>query len=312
MMAHTKNTPVKKTPAKKGKVKKARLGRGLEALLGGSVQRDEAASAEAQKATGDRLESMPVEWLQRGEYQPRTNMGEEALQDLAASISTQGIVQPILVRELAPRKYEIIAGERRWRAAQIAQLSEVPVIVRKVEDEAAIAVALIENIQREDLSALEEARGISRLIEEFGLTHQQAATSIGRSRTSVTNLLRLLALHPGVQEMLEQKMFDMGHARALLSVPELDQVRAAEAIVKGKMSVRQAEQWVKKFLEMADVSKDVKPVVNADITRLEDSLANILGAKIKIQDAGGKGKLLIHYHSLDELDGIIAKIGSGK
>jgi len=288
------------------------LGRGLDALLGGSTRSDKAAPAPTQEATGDRLELLPVEWLERGKYQPRTNMGEEALQDLAASISTQGIVQPILVRELAPRKYEIIAGERRWRAAQIAQLGEVPVIIRKVEDEAAIAVALIENIQREDLSALEEARGISRLLEEFGLTHQQAASSIGRSRTAVTNLLRLLALHPGVQEMLEQKMFDMGHARALLSVPQLDQVRAAEAIVKGKMSVRQAELWVKKFLETADAPKKAAPVIDADIARLQDSLANTLGAKIKIQDAGGKGKLMIHYHSLDELDGIIAKIKSAK
>ncbi len=288
------------------------MGRGLDALLGGSIQNGEITAQGESESSADRLESLPVEWLQRGEYQPRTNMGEEALQDLAASISAQGIVQPILVRELAPRKYEIIAGERRWRAAQIAQLSEVPVIIRKVEDEAAIAVALIENIQREDLSALEEARGISRLLDEFGLTHQQAATSIGRSRTAVTNLLRLLALHPGVQEMLEQKMFDMGHARALLSVPELDQVRAAQAIVKGKMSVRQAELWVKKFLEHADAPKKAVSATNPDIVRLEDSLANTLGAKIKIQDAGGKGKLLIHYHSLDELDGIIAKIESGK
>jgi ParB family chromosome partitioning protein len=300
-----------KTPVKKAKAKKARLGRGLDALLGTSLHNDGASSSGVSDSLADRLESLPVEWLQRGEYQPRTNMGEEALQDLAASISAQGIVQPILVRELAPRKYEIIAGERRWRAAQIAQLSEVPVIVRKVENEAAIAVALIENIQREDLSALEEARGISRLLEEFGLTHQQAASSIGRSRTAVTNLLRLLALHPGVQEMLEQKMFDMGHARALLSVPELDQVRAAQAIVKGKMSVRQAELWVKRFLETADASKETRSVMNPEITRLEDSLANTLGAKIKIQDAGGKGKLLIHYHSLDELDGIIAKIEAG-
>jgi len=256
--------------------------------------------------------SVPVEWLQRGEYQPRTNMGEEALEDLAASISTQGIVQPILVRELAPQKYEIIAGERRWRAAQIARLSEVPVIIRKIEDESAIAVALIENIQREDLSALEEARGISRLLEEFGLTHREAATSIGRSRTAVTNLLRLLALHPGVQDMLEQKLFDMGHARALLSVPEVDQVRAAQAIVKGEMSVRQTEHWVKKFLEDEGSSTKRSAVTNPDILRLEDALANTLGAKIKIQDAGGKGKLLIHYHSLDELDGIIAKIQAGE
>ncbi|MCP4008749.1 MAG: ParB/RepB/Spo0J family partition protein [Proteobacteria bacterium] len=304
---------IKKSQAKKTKAKRARLGRGLDALLGGgSIDREDVSAQGGSESSADRLESLPVEWLQRGEYQPRTNMGEEALQDLAASISTQGIVQPILVRELAPRKYEIIAGERRWRAAQIAQLTKVPVIIRKVEDEAAIAVALIENIQREDLSALEEARGISRLLEEFGLTHQQAATSIGRSRTAVTNLLRLLALHPGVQEMLEQKMFDMGHARALLSVPEMDQVRAAQAIVKGKMSVRQAELWVKKFLENVDTPKKAVSATNPDILRLEDSLANALGAKIKIQDAGGKGKLLIHYHSLDELDGIIARIESGK
>ena len=310
-MANTEKTPAMKTPVKKAKAKKARLGRGLDALLGTSLRDGEAAPTVASDSLADRLESLPVEWLQRGEYQPRTNMGEEALQDLAASIGAQGIVQPILVRELAPRKYEIIAGERRWRAAQIAQLTEVPVIVRKVENEAAIAVALIENIQREDLSALEEARGISRLLEEFGLTHQEAATSIGRSRTAVTNLLRLLALHPGVQEMLEQKMFDMGHARALLSVPEMEQVRAAQAIVRGKMSVRQAELWVKRFLETADSPKETGSAVNPEITRLEDSLANTLGAKIRIQDAGGKGKLLIHYYSLDELDGIIAKIEAG-
>ena len=293
----------------KSKAKKARLGRGLEALLGASTNSQAGNDRAADSAdAGDRLQSLPVEWLQRGEYQPRTNMAEESLEDLAASISTQGIVQPILVRELGPRRYEIIAGERRWRAAQLAQLLEVPVIIREIEDEAAIAVALIENIQRENLSALEEARGIARLLGEFGLTHQQAADSIGRSRTSVTNLLRLLSLNPKVQEMLEQKLFDMGHARALLSVPEDDQPRAAKAIVGGGMSVRQAEQWVKKFLESAD--KPAKPTrgPNPDIRRLEDRLAGSLGAKIRIQDSKGKGKLLIHYNSLDELDGIIARI----
>ena len=293
------------------KTKRARLGRGLDALLGSGAVQPAGATPVAPGAavvTGDRLESLPIEWLQRGEYQPRTNMGEEALKDLAASIATQGIVQPILVRKLAEREYEIIAGERRWRAAQMAELAEVPVIVREIEDEAAIAVALIENIQREDLSALEEARGIARLLEEFGLTHQEAATSIGRSRTAVTNLLRLLSLHPGVQEMLEQKLFEMGHARALLSVPEKDQVKAAQAIVRGNMSVRQAEQWVKKFLEAEEGAAKQRPSVSPDIVRLENSLANILGAKIKIQDSGGKGKLLIHYHSLDELDGIVEKI----
>ena len=290
------------------------MGRGLDALLGGSAgtgsRRNAKPSSSEIGQPGDRLITLPVEWLQRGEYQPRTNMGEQALEDLAASISTQGIVQPILVRELAPRKYEIIAGERRWRAAQIAQLTKVPVIVREIENKEAIAVALIENIQREYLIALEEARGISRLLEEFGLTHREAATSIGRSRTAVTNLLRLLALHPGVQDMLEQKLFDMGHARALLSVPEQDQVRAAQAVVKGEMSVRQAEQWVKKFLETADAPKKKAVPQNADILRLEDSLANTLGAKVIIQNKAGKGRLLIHYHSLDELDGIIARIQS--
>ena len=292
------------------------MGRGLDALLGASTNlgdrpgdRPGRASSDEQSAVpGDRLELVPIEWLQRGEYQPRSNMGEAALQDLAASISSQGIVQPILVRELAPQAFEIIAGERRWRAAQIAQLTEVPVIIREIEDDAAIVVALIENIQREDLSALEEARGIARLLEEFNLTHQQAANGIGRSRTAVSNLLRLLALHPGVQEMLELKLFDMGHARALLSVPQGDQLRAAQAIVKSKMSVRQAELWVKKFLENTDLPPNKSRPVNADIARLEDSLANTLGAKINIQHAGGKGKLLIHYHSLDELDGIVAKI----
>ena len=285
------------------------MGRGLEALLGAASEPgQDAVATPDERPGGDRFQSLPIEWLQPGEYQPRTNMAEESLNDLAASISTQGIVQPILVRELGARKYEIIAGERRWRAAQLAQLDEVPVIVREIPDEAAIAVALIENIQRENLSALEEARGIARLLGEFGLTHQQAADSIGRSRTAVTNLLRLLALHPKVQEMLEQKLFEMGHARALLSVPKEAQPQAAAAVVRGSMSVRQAEQWVKRFLENADQSSAAKPVPNADIQRLEDRLANALGAKIRIQDRKGKGKLLIQYNSLDELDGIIAKI----
>lgn len=288
--------------------KKARLGRGLDALLGGvSVMTDQDETAESGRLS-DSFKSLPVEWLQRGAYQPRTNMDEAALEDLATSIKTQGIVQPILVRSLTADKYEIIAGERRWRAAQIAGLSEVPVIVRDMDDKAASAVALIENIQREDLSALEEARGISRLLKEFGLTHQEAANSIGRSRTAVTNLLRLLVLQPAVQDMLEQKMFDMGHARALLSVPETEQLRAARAIVRERMSVRQAERWVKRFLEQDIEPKKAPYKASADIRRLEESLANALGARIKIQDADGKGKLLIHYNSLDELDGIIAKI----
>lgn len=292
------------------KDKKARLGRGLDALFGETTSLDEPQTSGASNASGDQLRQLPVEWLRRGEYQPRTNMDADSLEELAASIRSQGIVQPILVRAIANEKYEIVAGERRWRAAQIAGLSEVPAIVRQIPDEVASATSLIENIQREDLSALEEARGISRLLEEFGLTHKKAAESIGRSRTAVTNLLRLLALQSEVQEMLEQKLFDMGHARALLGVPVEDQLLAAKAIVKGKMSVRQAEQWVKKFLEQKDGPKKIIKKSNPDMLRLEASIADILGAKIKIQDAGGKGKVLIHYHSLDELDGIIEKIKS--
>lgn len=292
------------------KDKKARLGRGLDALLGGGASLQASQTSSAADESGDQLKVLPVEWLRRGEYQPRTNMDADALEELAASIRSQGIVQPILVRALGADTYEIVAGERRWRAAQLAGLSEVPAIVRQIPDEVASATALIENIQREDLSALEEARGISRLLEEFGLTHKQAAESIGRSRTAVTNLLRLLALQSEVQKMLEQKLFDMGHARALLGVPIEDQLLAAKAIVKGKMSVRQAEQWVKRFLENKEGAKKVSQKPNPDMLRLEASIANILGAKIKIQDTGGKGKVLIHYHSLDELDGIIEKIKS--
>ena len=292
------------------KDKKARLGRGLDALLGGGASLQASQTSSAADESGDQLKVLPVEWLRRGEYQPRTNMDADALEELAASIRSQGIVQPILVRALGADTYEIVAGERRWRAAQLAGLSEVPAIVRQIPDEVASATALIENIQREDLSALEEARGISRLLEEFGLTHKQAAESIGRSRTAVTNLLRLLALQSEVQKMLEQKLFDMGHARALLGVPIEDQLLAAKAIVKGKMSVRQAEQWVKRFLENKEGVKKVSQKPNPDMLRLEASIANILGAKIKIQDTGGKGKVLIHYHSLDELDGIIEKIKS--
>jgi len=275
-------------------------------LLGASSALEESQQPGSTREQGDRYKLLPIEWLQRGEYQPRTHMDADALKELAGSIRTQGIVQPILVRELATQNYEIIAGERRWRAAQLAGKNEVPVIIREMADEAAIAVALIENIQREDLSALEEARGISRLLEEFDLTHQEAAQSIGRSRTAVTNLLRLLTLESDVQDMLEQKLFEMGHARALLSLPDADQLRAAQAIVKGKMSVRQAEQWVKRFLEKQDAPDTPAAKPDADIVRLQEKLADALGAKIKIQDAGGKGKLLIHYHSLDELDGIIS------
>ena len=304
--------------------KKARLGRGLDALLGGSAKAfgssnstgnttDSDGTTGAQSDNqgtvgGDVFKSLPVEFLQRGVYQPRSTMDEAALDELAASIESQGIVQPILVRKLDKDQYEIVAGERRWRAAQKAGLQTVPVIIREIPDETAIAVALIENIQRENLSALEEARGLQRLLDEFGLTHKEAALAIGRSRTAVSNLLRLLSLSPSVQGMLEEKQFEMGHARALLGLPEEDQPRAAQSIVKGRMSVRQTEQLVKNWLEGESVeSKPAEP--DADLTRLEDKISEVLGANVKIQDRGkAGGKVVIQYHSLDELDGIIEKI----
>lgn len=310
----------------KSKTKKKRLGRGLDALLGG----DEAASLanamdidtaqvvdemvrQEQISGKGQFREMPVAFLQRGQYQPRSVMDESALNELAASIASQGVMQPILVRPLKQKnRFEIIAGERRWRAAQKAGLSEVPVIVRAIPDEAAMAMALIENIQREDLNALEEARGIQRLLDEFGFTHQQAAEAIGRSRTAVSNLLRLLTLSPAVQKMLEARQLDMGHARSLLALPEKDQAAAAQKILLGGLSVRGAEALVKEMLESADQGNTAakKPTTkdDPDIRRLQDKLSAALGASVAIKDNSGKGKVIIGYHSLDELDGIIGKI----
>ncbi len=288
---------------------KARLGRGLDALLGNSAAalQDSVAAPDAGVA-GDIFKELPIEFLQRGQYQPRGEMEETSLDELAASIEAQGIIQPILVRALKKvDKYEIIAGERRWRAAQKAGLDKVPVIVRDIPDEAAIAVALIENIQRENLSALEEARGIQRLLDEFGLTHQQAAEAIGRSRTAVTNLLRLLSLNHSVQNMLEKKRFEMGHARALLSLPKSDQAKVAREIIHGSLSVRQAERLVKRHLEHEPRTDEVSQP-DPDTLRLQELLSSRLGADVLIQSRGQKGKVVIQYHSLDELDGIVAKI----
>ncbi len=292
------------------KAKKARLGRGLDTLLGDPNAITNNTSGEQQASRGDGADvfkNLPVEYLQRGKYQPRSWMDEAALKELAASINSQGVIQPILVRELKAGQYEIVAGERRWRAAQKAGLAQVPVIIRQIEDEAAVAASLIENIQREDLNALEEAQGIARLLEEFKLTHQQAADSIGRSRTAVTNLLRLLSLSPEVQDLLEQKKFEMGHARALLALPQGEQLGVAQAIISQKMSVRQAERWVKRHLEGGPMSKPTA-AVNADILQLQVELSDALGAKVTLQDKQGKGKLVINYHSLPQLDGIIDKL----
>jgi len=296
--------------------KKKRLGRGLEALLGSTEPLDSAKGSELADSSPQNASAtstpesapstLPIEKMQPGEYQPRTNMDQASLEELAASISSQGIIQPILVRPVSGDKYEIIAGERRWRAAQIAQLHEVPVLVRNIPDEATLAVALIENIQRENLNPVEEAVGLKRLMDEFELTHEEMAKSVGRSRTAVTNLLRLLSLSPGAKQLLEQGNIEMGHARAILGLPlEYQDTVAAEVYAK-KLSVRQTEALVRSYA--SPKKKAVKPSKSADIRNLEESLAEKLGTKVSLQDNNGKGKLVIEYKNLDTLDGILAHI----
>jgi len=280
--------------------KKPRLGRGLDALLGGALE--SAASAK------DELKHVPVDLLQRGKYQPRTHMGEAALQELSDSIKAQGVVQPIVVRPIGAGRYEIVAGERRWRAAQMAGLHSVPAVVRDIPDEAAIAIALIENIQRENLNPVEEATALQRLIDEFGMTHQQTAESVGRSRTAVTNLLRLLTLNTDVREMLELGKMDMGHARALLALTGKAQSESARQVVDKGLSVRETEQLVRRLLERPTASKTAHRK-DPDIRALEEKLSDKLGARVHVQQtSGAKGKLVIEYNSMDELDGILARI----
>lgn len=299
-------------------MKKRGLGRGLDALLGShSAAKQIAAEAATQIDTAassvaldGQLRHLPVEFIQRGKYQPRRDMNQEALEELANSIRAQGIMQPIVVRAIGPDKYEIIAGERRWRASQLAGLDTVPVVIREVPDEAAIAMALIENIQREDLNPMEEAIALSRLQKEFELTHQQIADAVGKSRATVTNLLRLMALREDVQRLLEHGDLEMGHARALLSLtPELQASTAQHVVSKG-LSVRQTESLVRKLLEAKPEPKaDDTVTADADIKRLQDSLAEKVGAPVLIQHTvKGKGKLVFQYNSLDELDGILSHI----
>jgi len=300
--------------------KKRGLGRGLDALLGpsrGAAEPAKPASpvSEQQKPAsasdeGDALRTLGVELLQRGKYQPRVDMHSESLEDLADSIRQQGVVQPILVRGIGKGQYEIIAGERRWRAAQLAGLQEVPVVVRDMDDRAAIAVSLIENIQRENLNPLEEARALQRLIDEFEMTHQQAAEAVGRSRTAVSNLLRLLELGEVATAMVERGELEMGHARALLALPPRPQVDAAHQVVDKGLSVRATEKLVKKLLAAADApAKPRNPRRDPDLVRLEQTLSDRVGAPVQVQSgAKGKGKLVISYSSLDELDGILEHI----
>jgi len=291
---------------------KRRLGRGLDALLSKPAT---AAADNEQPTGGDTLRHIPVELLQRGQYQPRVDMRQDSLEDLAASIKAQGVVQPIVARRISgtgkEQRYEIVAGERRWRAAQLAGLAEIPAVVREIPDEAAIAMALIENIQRENLNPLEEARALERLIGEFELTHAEAAQAVGRSRASVSNLLRLQELSDKVKPLLEDRQLEMGHARALLAISSAtQQFDAARQVVKKGLSVRETERLVRRMLG-GDNSKPARKAAtpNADIRRLEIEVSEKLGAKVKVDHTSkGAGRLVISYNSLDELDGILKHI----
>jgi ParB family chromosome partitioning protein len=273
------------------------LGRGLDALLAGN-------GAEPQ-----RQDTLRVDVLQPGKYQPRTHMDQDSLNELAASIKAQGVMQPILVRPVDGGRYEIIAGERRWRAAQLAGLHEVPVLVREIPDDAALAMSLIENIQRENLNPLEEAMGIQRLIDEFGMTHQQAADAVGRSRPAASNLLRLLHLARPVQELLMSGQIDMGHARALLPLPKASQVQLAHRIASKGYSVREAERLVQHELNPPKQKAAAAKKTDRDLARIEEELADALGAQVKIRvNAKGAGQINIGFSSLDQLDGLLEKL----
>jgi len=277
------------------------LGRGLDALLAGT---DEAAPS------GEQLQTISIDRLRPGKYQPRTRMDAESLAELALSIREQGIMQPILVRPVEGGRFEIVAGERRWRAAQQAGLREIPALVKNVPDQSALAVALIENIQREDLNPLEEARGLQRLIDEFGLTHDTAAKAVGRSRSAVSNLLRLNALAPPVQEYVLAGSLEMGHARALLALAIDQQSGAAARVVDGVLSVRETERLVHGLLNPAKraARRKGKPAYDADTARLENDLSERLGAVVHIEPGRhGAGRIVIRYSTLDQLDGIVAR-----
>ena len=254
------------------------------------------------------LQKLPVEMLQPGQYQPRKIMTDDALEELASSIKAQGVIQPVVVRAVAKDKYEIIAGERRWRASQLAQLAEIPCLVKEIPDEAAIAMALIENIQREDLNAMEEAVALQRLMQEFSLTHQQTADAVGKSRTTVTNLLRLLSLTEPCRVMLERGDLEMGHARALLSLPSDQQTLTARTVVAKEMTVRETEKLVRK--QLSPVKETPKKDVDPHIEQLERTISDKIGSPTQINHgAKGKGKITINYSSLDELDGILRHMG---
>ncbi|MCG9761517.1 MULTISPECIES: ParB/RepB/Spo0J family partition protein [Pseudoalteromonas] len=302
-------------------VKKRGLGRGLDALLSSAKPNPSTAApvpnqqeavatvseAPAESAVEQELQRLPIEWLTPGKYQPRKDMSEQALEELASSIRSQGILQPIVVRKVATQSFEIIAGERRWRAAQLAKQDTVPCLIKDVPDEAAVAIALIENIQREDLNAMEEAIALDRLLNEFELTHQQVADAVGKSRTTVTNLLRLNNLNDDVKILLEHGDIEMGHARCLLALTGEAQSEAARTAVAKGLTVRETEKLVRTILE--PVEKKEAKQKDPDVKLLEQQLQENLGAKVEINyNQKGKGKLVISYASLDELDGILGRI----
>jgi ParB family chromosome partitioning protein len=297
--------------------KKRGLGRGLDALLGANpgagtaaVQPGQPPTSGTDSQTGERneLQQLPVDLIQRGKYQPRRDIEPEGVAELADSIRAQGVMQPIVVRPISGDRYEIIAGERRWRATQLAGLDVIPAVIRDVPDEAAIAMSLIENIQREDLNPIEEAMALQRLQQEFELTQQEVAAAVGKSRSTVTNLLRLMSLHEDVRRLLEHGDLEMGHARALLGVPTAEQSEAARTVVARGLSVRQTEAMVRRLQAAED--KPAAPVeADPNIRRLQDDLSERLGTRVVITDNGrGKGKLVLSYSSLDELDGILSHI----
>ena len=274
------------------------LGRGLDALLAGN-----------ENSNREQQRSLPVDRLQPGKYQPRTQMDPASLEELAASIKAQGLMQPILVRPLngAGERYEIVAGERRWRAAQIAGLTDVPTLIREIPDESALAMALIENIQRENLNPLEEAQGLQRLIDEFSMTHQQAADAVGRSRPAASNLLRLLQLASPVQELLMRGDIDMGHARALLPLAGALQIQLAQRVVQKGLSVREAERLVQHALKPPKTAETARP--DRDVLRLQEELSDVLGAQVEIKtNKKGAGKIQIEFGNLDQLEGILQKL----
>jgi len=287
--------------------KKNPLGRNLSAMLSKTTLRHAVEKTQAESSGRDRLRELPLDLISPGPFQPRSIFDADRLEELAESIRHQGIIQPVVVRSTGDRQYELIAGERRWRAAQLAGLEKIPAIVRDVPDEIVIAMALVENIQREDLNPIEEATALRRLVDEFQMTHQQAGEAVGRSRSAVSNLLRLLELSAEVRELVDARHLEMGHARALLTLEPALQAQAAREVVNKELSVRQTEQLVRR---MKNPPQRKQQLLDPDVQRLQDKLSEKLCARVKLQPyAGGKGKMIIAYNSADELEGILEQMG---